>query len=580
MKKALIPWIIGILVATLFMGALAVFIPFRYAASDDAPILRSFMGYEGGAPATFNLYLHTALAWLLHGLAVVFPGVAWFSLLQLFLLWFSCVVIVKCFCQCAANRGIPFWMGLIISGCFLLICPIFIVCRISYTTTAALVGAAAVAQLTSMNARTATDVQIIRSMLLSIGLLLTCYCIRQVGVLPPLAFWLINLGVIWRVSFKSIRSPKPLIIGALVCALSFGLFAGVRAVELKTRGLDDFMEWQQARIELFDYTEFGDNTDDAALDALGWSRSKFNLVSSWYFMDEDITADSFRALLAAQPESEPVPLWARLTGSLSTLHRFFVASPIFVSSCSLVLVLCLGNLLLALRRRGSRAGWLFLASLAGYGLMLVLMFYLAWEGRMPMRAAVSIVFPAVVFQCGLFFRCVACQPDSNEAYHWLNPISRITITLCLLLATIGSIQHMVDLHPPANPEMEARAMTPQDLDAFALSDPDMLIICDLSLSTDTRLFPDTTCGIPGNVMFWGGWQARTPSWQYQLAQYGIDGTAFTGKDFLRENVLVAGTDGQPWESLTTHIGESAGTEVDWDFYDESGYIGFYQYYEM
>ena len=105
--RTITPWLWGLLIATMLFSALLLFASYQYIGSDDAPILRSFMGYDGGVPATFNLYLHTAFAWLLYALAMLAPGVAWFSILQLFLLWFSQVVIVKSLAQLARRRGWP-----------------------------------------------------------------------------------------------------------------------------------------------------------------------------------------------------------------------------------------------------------------------------------------------------------------------------------------------------------------------------------------------------------------------------------------------------------------------------------------
>jgi hypothetical protein len=130
-----------------------------------------------------------------------------------------------------------------------------------------------------------------------------------------------------------------------------------------------------------------------------------------------------------------------------------------------------------------------------------------------------------------------------------------------------------------NPEAQDRLAAPDQLDEFAVDDPDVIIIYDLALGlSDGRLFPDTSGGIPGNTLFWGGWPARSPSWLYQLAQYGIDGGAFTAHDFLRENLVLASTDGEPWQSLVTYVSEIAGP-VDWEVYGMHGYVTFFQLYE-
>ncbi len=601
-QKKLLPWLIGVVIATLLFAALFLYTDFHYAGSDDTPILRSFMGYEGGVPAHYHLYLHTALAWLLHGLALAFPGVAWFSIVQLFLLWFSCVVIVKAMAQLALRRCLPLWVGTLMSACFLVVFPAFILCRISYTTTGALVGAAAVAQLFSVDYQKGTGSQVLRGMGLSIFLLLCCYCLRQVGVLPPLVFWALGLFLMFCLYYAPwgkalpatepaepsaaartgrFRRPlRPFLSGVLLCLLSFGLLAGVRAVEINTLQLHDYLAWQNARINLLDYTSFSEDTDPALLEEIGWSPAECKLVTGWYFLDRNITAEAFEKLYAAQPEAAPAPFSLRMTQALSTLRGFFTSNPLQQYACLLLLALCMFCLLGALRRKGAGK---FLALAAFFALLagLCLLFYLAFRGRLPMRAAASVLFPGAVFLFQLCFLCLGAPLESPEPEKPARPsfLALVALAACLLLSVGAGVQTAGMLNPPADPDAEAKADVPADLDAYALENPDLLIIYDLSLVSDQRLFPDTSAGIPGNVLFWGGYPARSPSWLYQLAQYGIDGNAFTPEDFFRENVVVASTDGQPWESLTAYLRENAESPVDWDFYDESGYIGFYQYYQ-
>ncbi len=62
---------------------------FRYENSDDFLIVRAFLGFEGVSPSLPHFYLHPLLVWALSLLSAAVPGVAWFSVLQLALLWLS-----------------------------------------------------------------------------------------------------------------------------------------------------------------------------------------------------------------------------------------------------------------------------------------------------------------------------------------------------------------------------------------------------------------------------------------------------------------------------------------------------------
>ncbi|HPR79486.1 MAG TPA: hypothetical protein PLR69_12885, partial [Candidatus Limiplasma sp.] len=75
-------------------AVLYVFTHFHYDLNDDVILMRSFAGNVGGVRETFNLYTHTLMAWLLHGLSMLWPSVAWFSALQVCLLASATVAVL------------------------------------------------------------------------------------------------------------------------------------------------------------------------------------------------------------------------------------------------------------------------------------------------------------------------------------------------------------------------------------------------------------------------------------------------------------------------------------------------------
>ena len=594
-KKHISPWFIGIAAAALLSGALALLTPPEYVGSDDAPILRSFMGYEGGEPAHYHLILHTVFAWLLRGLALLLPGVAWFSILQLFLLWFSCAVIVKSAAACARNHGLPLLAGAAAGVVFLLVFALYALCRITFTTTAALVGAAAVAQLFGVDYQNGSNRQILRGMLLSIALLVCCHALRQISVLPPLAFCVMALAVLWLQNFHHAagsnaartgetparvkRTAKPMYMGILVCALCFGLLAGIRAMEVHTLRLDDYLAWHDARINLMDYTSFEKNyhsEETLRVGAeFGLSQPELKLIANWFFIDSNVSTEALQALYAVQPEAN-LSLMQRLVAAPDIIAGFFSANPAYALGCGLIAALALLCVIACLLRR-RKAPWLWWAALLGVVLCAVLMVYLAAQGRLPARAAATVLFPAGAFLLLLSFLCLA-PTGAGGASPWRTSPIVLLCVLCLVLAGASAQKTIELIFPPAVPDSDIYEFVPSDLDEYALREPEMLFIYDLSLVGDSRMFPNTEEGIPGNTMFWGGYPARSPSWNHQLAVYGIDGTAFTAHDFLRENVAVASTDGHPWESLLAYIEADTGLQIDWGFYGELGYVGFFQIY--
>lgn len=574
LKKA-IPWLIGILAATLLFVALASYTTFEYNGTDDAPILRSFMGYEGGEPAHYSLLVHPTMAWLLWGLAKLFPGVAWFSLFQLFFLWLSTAVVVKSFAQCAALRRRPLWVGALVGVLLTAAAAVFISCRVSFTTTAAWLGAAAVAELAAIDWAQGDARAIRRGMGLSTALLILCYCLRQVSVLPPLAFWLLGLAVVALTHFgkkRGKRSFKPLLTGLAVCLGCLALLTGMRLAETKILRLDSFHAWEDTSGDLLDYADLQNvKPTDEALAEIGWSPEEYTLFTYWYFMDDNMNPQTLTQLYDSTFRTADRPVGEHLSAALGTVGFALSENPPEAWGLYLGLAAAALCLIVSLLTRAA-SPWRWLGALAAPILALALLGYLGWEGRLPMRALVSVTLPMTALTLWMLL-------DSLAPIEGARARSILCVALCAALfypaAQAASFAWKASAPAPVSAD-DPDTPIEADLDAYALENPDTLFIYDLSLVCDRRLFPDTSAGIPGNVLFWGGHPARSPSWYATLAKYGI--AELTPAIFTRENVLLASTDPEPWPSLMTYIGQRTGSDVDWEYADSYGYLNFFRIY--
>ena len=76
----------------------------HYDLGDDVLLARSFGGMVGGVFESFNYITHTFLGWLMHGLSLLWPGVAWFSVAQVAVLWISAYAAVLSACLLYPSR--------------------------------------------------------------------------------------------------------------------------------------------------------------------------------------------------------------------------------------------------------------------------------------------------------------------------------------------------------------------------------------------------------------------------------------------------------------------------------------------
>lgn len=554
--KKLAPWLTGILLASLLTGALWLFADPQYTGNDDTPILRATMGSMGGEPADYLLHTHAAFTWMLYGLAKLAPGTAWFSILQLFMLWFSQVVIAKSLCRLALRRGFPLFLGASVGALFLGAFALYVSCRVTYTVTASLCGAAAVAWLAEADFLAGRR-QIFFAVLGGGAMLLCCFFLRMSAALPAACFFLL----VFTLKFLAARNKTALAALSIVAAL-FLLSAGAQYLDIALQGEQEDLTWHDRRIALFDYTGFTADVPDETLREIDWSRDELTLVENWFFLNDNITADAFQVLIDQQNASKPaLSPAARLNSGWQAAGAAYADAKLqYALGCTLFMALAA-----AIRGTKRTVLLLSLALFGGFALTLAL----GAMGRLNARAAYSVLLPAGAVVYTAFF-------DAERTKR--NPLrfasASAALAACLALTTFAGIAQAQSAYVPPSPYFtDTTTDLHADLDEIALLNEDMLIVCDLSLSHDHRLFPDTAQGIPRNVMLWGGWQAHSPGWQRMLTNFGI--TSLDPSLFLRGDVLFASTYDQPPQELLNYVAGAADGAVDWVYYDQWGYVNLF-----
>lgn len=559
-------WLIAMGMCALLWGAVALWGDLSYAVNDDADILRAFMGYQTGEAPTFHIFLHGLLTWPLHWLSAAFPGTAWFSWLQIALLWLAGVVAVKSMLMRCLAQGKPLWLGIALGALYLAVfCAAYWV-HPTFTITAAQLGAAAVAQILSVDFEYASDGKILRSLAFALVLATLCYALRQVAVLPVLGFCGLCLVVMGARYFpKGKRSWKPLALAAVMAAAVMGGLYAQREWEIDQTGSREYLAWQEASGRVLDYTGM-DNVSSETLEKLGWSRAEYRLVNDWYFLDQNISTQAFDVIYAEERKALGDGLGARLRLARRTLSDLCLYEGTGLISFGVTVALLLACWLgLGFRREKRPAVGLGL--LGGLVLCLGLLFYLALKGRMPLRA---VLLPALPVTAMAFLLLPDCLPETfgREA--------KLAFACCGLACALAAAAYGIPtfsacLRPPYDPETAGEGEISADLDQYALENPEYLVIYDQTLFRDRRLFPDVSQGIPRNVMFWGCWPLRSPENLRQMAAFGIDGMAFTPKDFLRENVcLASGVMDPPAERVLEYLRGALGPEIDYHY---EGYVG-------
>lgn len=562
-KNARSCWLWGAGITALLWGFLLCFSDIYFAANDDQFILRAMTGFQPGGTPDFHPFLLGFYVYPLRWLQRFFPGVAWYSLLELLLLALALTVILKSLLQCWLRAGRRLRTGLLLCAGYAALYGSNYLARVTFTVTGAMLGAAAVAQILSIDCQSASDRSLLRAMTLAILLLILCYGLRQLSLVPVLGYcgiaFLLRFCSFFGFGKQTKRSARPMLVAAgLALLILGGLFAG-RALEIRLKQKQDALQWQQARSQVLDYINLK-SLPSEALESVGWTDEQRILLDKWNTMDEAISTEALRSVRKNWYNSETT------TSAGAAIEDLRCRSPWFVRTMVVLFGLGLFALFCAFRNRRENP-WLPLALLLT-GLLCFLFFcYLALKGRLPYRAVTVALLPAAAMVFCLLGECPL--PTARKGWRAALGILLAVSMAAPLPALLGAVRRR---RSPWDYNAHA------DMDAQALTHPDLLLIYSTELVNDMRMFPDTSQGVPQNLTFWGGWSRGSEEYTAKLAAFGLDGEHFTAADWLRPALRFISLKEAPDEALLAYLRSELGP-VEWEAEKVSAGLYFFRFFQ-
>ncbi len=556
-------WLWGAGITALLWGFLLCFSDIYFAANDDQFILRAMTGFQPGGTPDFHPFLLGFYVYPLRWLQRFFPGVAWYSLLELLLLALALTVILKSLLQCWLRAGRRLRTGLLLCAGYAALYGSNYLARVTFTVTGAMLGAAAVAQILSIDCQSASDRSLLRAMTLAILLLILCYGLRQLSLVPVLGYcgiaFLLRFCSFFGFGKQTKRSARPMLVAAgLALLILGGLFAG-RALEIRLKQKQDALQWQQARSQVLDYINLK-SLPSEALESVGWTDEQRILLDKWNTMDEAISTEALRSVRKNWYNSETT------TTAGAAIEDLRWRSPWFVQTMVVLFGLGLFALFCAFRNRRENP-WLPLALLMT-GLLCFLFFcYLALKGRLPYRAVTVALLPAAAMVFCLLGECPL--PTARKGWRAALGILLAVSMAAPLPALLGAVRRR---RSPWDYNAHA------DMDAQALTHPDLLLIYSTELVNDMRMFPDTSQGVPQNLTFWGGWSRGSEEYIAKLAAFGLDGEHFTAADWLRPALRFISLKEAPDEALLAYLRSELGP-VEWEAEKVSAGLYFFRFFQ-
>lgn len=569
-KKRGLCWLIAAAMTAVLMIFVLTSTDMLYATNDDAGIMHAIIGYETGEPANFHLFIHGLLLWTLGGLTRLVPGLPWFSCWQIGMLALAGLVIAKSIMQSFVKYRRPLWLGAVMAAAFLAALWLKYAVSITFTTTAALLGAAAVLQMLSIEHDRGAK-PVILGMAGALMLVVLSYILRLDALMPVMGFcglaWL--FGCWEEYGFGKKRSLKPMLISLVMVIVVVGAAVGIRQFELTRPGVQEYIAWQNARTEVLDYIDPA-NVPQEAYELVGWDETTTNMAKNWCFLDSDISTEAFETIAEYTHAQDTRTLADQWQTGRKVIDETVKASALDLRGLAVAGIAAVAVLLFACFCPGKRLRLLLMlgVTIVCAAAMLVI---LAMAGRLPMRAALMILLPAAAI---VFALLPAALP---EKVRW--PLV-LAVLLCAVQA--GVCVHALLPHILVDEEQDLLLGSAMgDLEEYALFEPESLFIYDDTLvGSDLRVFPDYSEGVPDNVTFWGGWSLRSPSSMEQFARYDIDLNDVDPYAFVDGNVyFVSGRIDPPPMVVLDWLRAKIGPHVEYELYSEYGYVYIFQFCE-
>lgn len=483
---------------------------------DDIAMKSYISGAATGTPDGHCWFLQYALSASLARLYRAFPGVEWYDLFFLgclagcFFLVFQRVFHIK------SKRNKVLY--LITSTLLIWILFAGHVINLEWTVTAGILGATGVFRYVTINEKQHQSIRILERVIILV-LLLLCFLIRSTVLYMffPLLIACIFVKILalkktggdWK---RQLWLDAGLV---LICVL---LLAGLMTVHNLAYSNDEWAAYRnftEDRSALFDYYGYPDYyTYQSYYEEAGISREMYELLAYDYNyliplgdskqVDLGIIAD-----LAKELHATGAGIWSRMNSAYTVLSSAMTSTSFLGPALILAVLFCC--CFFSLRQNP----YAFFLAVAGISWVTLVSLYLAFQGRLPIRVELCLLFGGTAVLGGLLLQHGTERPSLTLKFRWTDVFVCMLIIGCLCL-------NMFRLYS-ANLANHRSASEKAVITTYCQQHPGDVFLRDFwSFSQNPDFFLHGTEFSSANYIATGGWQYNMPPYQATLSQFGCE----------------------------------------------------------
>lgn len=506
---------------------------------DDARLLYVYAGYASGNPTGVYLFSNSVFGWILSILYTYIPMINWYYIYHLFVLLLFLTTL---------GTAIHRTVGKITLGSILVHLITVVLCfsnsilLMHFELATSLTGCTGLILLLTLKQQQSLSSR--RWQLTVAGLLLLASYIQEKNAFYVIACFALLITLYKIIKFRTVESNQTKQLTTSMVAFTLSVLIGVivlSTLQEASRGpqWDKYAEYNPYRISYWDYDHAEYDDDPELFLNAGWSKEFYGLVDEMYFLDPRFSAEGLSGIVDKFDRLSTSREGAFFDLTLSTLKETFQKEPKTLTDV-IYLVSILTFLCMAIAYYKPRFKEI-LPDLAciilGLGGMCILITYLAWRGRLPLRAFDAVVFPALVTVLLVSLhikRQISNSAISKPKLIFKIPAIAVIIVLIALntyqiIKTFQTDQKYLDYRSRASAQVK-------DIEAYALKNQENLYVFDLfgAQNYEPRThYPQSDLR---NLLVWGSSYIYTPTYYEQIAHFGLE--EVSAETFTQDNVYL------------------------------------------
>ncbi len=543
--------IIACILPVFLIGGLSQVIPFIYAIIDDRSMMEILSGQYLGYPDAHAIFLQYWYALALTGLYHICSQIDWYALSFFAAQWFCMSLILYRIMGKMEQRKEKIWKIILALSVFLVI-GLQTLTQITFTTTAAVLGASILYWYATTERMTIAD-------LIVLGILefLTMQIRIEVFlmVLPVgIVFWCIRM---WRKKGEKREKIEWYVPVVVFVVLFIGLLG--KEVGYGNEAWKEYNIYNQYRSDIYDYPDYTfppyESAEElyaaAGIDSKSRARTLMNYN---YTADDKITPEFFGNYIHTYKKIYPVGQnrTEKLIKAAKTYVKGLLDGRFHLIQSIGMLVLGLLFLLSIWRKHWSQA----IELLGLLGIQFVLWIYLLYKGRVPERVIYSMNLLLVVIAILICREISSSFEQEFVKKIWKKGLTAAVFALVMISVVYGNSIRI------QNEESYKRNESVENLKQYCSEYSENFYFNDVTTMAFTtwnvKLWRNKTYTM--NYMSLGDWMSFSPVWKKKLEQQGI--TSVREALYQRDNVYLICTFDKGLEYLTSLYENTTCAEVD------------------